>query len=181
MAVFELTEPSLKIAARRAYERGRLEGALWRGAGAAILAMPGFAVCNQTPWAGLCLAGFALVVAAGRLRGLSFEDGTRSGALAGILPCLLPAAVRVFDPGLCVLLASRGPWLCAAGGVAAGVILAWRGWAARGLPFWAGAAATLGFAAALGCIPAGLLGFGGLAAGFIAGGAPVVLSRKLAG
>jgi hypothetical protein len=181
MAVFELTEPSLRIAARRAYERGRLEGGLWRGAAAAILAMPAFAVCNQTPWAGLCLAGLALVVAAGRLRGLSFEDGTRAGALAGVTSCLLPAAVRLLDPELCLLLSSRGPWLCAVGGVAAGVILAWRGWTARDLPFWAGALTALGFGAALGCIPAGILGFVGLAAGFVAGSAPVVLSRKLAG
>jgi len=181
MAVFELTGPGLRVAARRAYEKGRLEGALWRGAAAAILAMPAFAVCNKTPWAALCLAGLALVVAAGRFRGLSFEDGTRAGALAGILPCLLPAAVRLLDPELCLLLSSRGPWLCAAGGVAAGVILAMRGWSARGLPFWAGAAAALGFAAALGCIPAGILGFVSLAAGVVAGGAPVVLSRKFAG
>ncbi len=180
MAVSEPIYAGLKLAARRAYERGRVEGALWRGAAAAILAIPSFAVCNQTPWAGVCLAGFAIVVAAGRFRGLGYEEGTRAGALAGILPCLLPAAVRAFDPDLCVLLSSRGPWLCAAGGVAAGMILARRGRAAHGVAFWSGALAALGFAAALGCIPAGALGFAGLAAGVLAGGAPVLVSRRAA-
>ena len=180
MAVSEPIQTGLKLAARRAYERGRFEGALWRGAAAAILAIPSFAVCNQTPWAGVCLAGFAIAVAAGRFRGLGYEEGTRAGALAGILPCLLPAAVRAFDPDLCVLLSSRGPWLCAAGGAAAGVILARRGRAAHGLHFWSGALAALGFAAALGCLPAGALGFAGLAAGVLAGGAPVLVSQRAA-
>ncbi len=178
MAVSELSEATLKLAAWRAYERGRVEGAVLRGAAAAILAMPGFLFCNQTLLAAVCLAGFALVVAAGRIRGEGYEEGTRAGALAGVLPCLLPAAVRAFDPDLCVLLSSRGPWLCGIGGVAAGVILALRGRAAHGQPFWSGALAALAFAASLGCIPAGAMGFGGLALGVIAGGTPVLVSRK---
>ena len=178
MAVSELSQVSLKLAARRAYERGRLAGAFWRGAAMAAIAMPGFFVCNQTPWAAVCLAGLGLVVAAARVRGESFEDGARAGALAGILPCLLPAAVRAFDPDLCILLSAYGPWICGFGGAAAGVILGLRGRTAGGLPFWASAVAALGFAAAIGCIPAGALGFAGLVAGIVAGGAPVLMSRK---
>jgi hypothetical protein len=178
MAVFELSETGLRLAARHAYEWRRVQGALWRGAAAAALAMPGFLICNHTPWAAVCLAGFGLVVAAGRIRGEGYEDGSRAGALAGILPCLLPAAISAFDRDLCVLVSANGAWICGIGGAAAGVILALRGRAAYGLPFWSSALAALGFAAALGCIPAGAIGFAGLALGVIAGGAPVLVSRK---
>lgn len=177
----ESSVATLRLAARRAYERGRLERALWRGCAAAALAMPGFLVCNQTPLAAICLAGFALVVTAGRYRGEGFEEGSRAGALAGVLPCLLPAAVRVFDPDLCILLSSRGPWLCAGAGVAAGVILGLRGRVAVGWPFWSSAMAALAFAGSLGCIPAGALGLAGLALGVVAGGAPLLVARRATG
>jgi hypothetical protein len=178
MAASEISEITLRLAARRTYERGRAKGALVRGAGAAMLAIPGFLICNQTPLAAACLVGFGLVVAAGRLRGEDYEDGSRAGAIAGILPCLLPAAVRAFDPDLCVLLFARGAWICGIGGLAAGVVLGLRGRVAAGLPFWLSAVAALGFAAALGCIPAGAIGFAGLGVGVVAGGAPVLASRK---
>jgi hypothetical protein len=168
----------LRFAARRAYERGRWNGALWRGAVAAALALPSFTICNQTLWAAVCLAGFGAVVAAGRVRGEGYEEGSRAGACAGILPCLLPAAVRLFDPQLCILVSAQGPWLCGIGGAAAGVILGLRGLAARGLPFWSSALLAFGFAASLGCIPAGAIGFAGLALGVIAGGTPVLVSRR---
>ena len=177
MSVSELTAAPLRLAARRAYEWGRLQGALWRGAVAAAVATPSFLACGQSQWAGVCLAGFGLVVAAGRMRGEGYEDGVRAGALAGILPCLLPAAIRVFDPTLCVLLSRQGPWLCGIGGVAAGVVLFVRGRRASSLPFWASAAAALGFPAALGCLPAGAVGFLGLALGLIAAGAPALATR----
>jgi hypothetical protein len=178
MAVSELAPLSLRLAARRAYERGRMQGALRRGAVAALLASPSFLMCNSTAAAAACLAGFAIVVAAGRLRGGEFEDGTRAGAIAGILPCLLPAAIRAVDPQLCVLLSSRGPWICAFGGIAAGVALGLRGSAGRGWAFWSSALAALAFPAALGCLPAGAMGFLGLAIGLVAGGAPALASRR---
>ncbi|MEP6995199.1 MAG: hypothetical protein ABI968_11805 [Acidobacteriota bacterium] len=178
MAVSELVRAPLILAARRAYEWGRLQGALWRGAGAALVATPSFLACNHGSWAAVCLAGFALVVAAGRMRGEGYEDGTRAGAFAGILPCLLPAAIQVIDPGLCVLLSERGPWICGIGGVAAGIILGLRACRANGVPFWAGALAALAFPASLGCLPAGAIGFLGLAIGLIAGGVPALASRR---
>jgi len=119
------------------------------------------------------------VIVAGYFRGESYGEGTSAGALAGLLPCLLPAAVEAVDPALCALISSRGPWLCVAGGAAAGVILALRGRAAGGLPFWAGAIAALAFSGSLGCIPAGALGFAGLAVGALAGGAPVLVARRV--
>lgn len=176
MTVSEMSLP-LRFAARRAYEWGRAGGALWRGALAAAIATPSFLACGQSQWAGACLVGFGLVVAAGRMRGQGFEDGARTGALAGILPCLLPAAIRVLDPSLCALLSERGPWLCGIGGVAAGVILGIRGRRAGGWTFWACALAALAFPASLGCLPAGGVGFLGLAIGLIAGGAPALATR----
>lgn len=178
MAVSEFSQDALKLAARHAYERGRLAGALWRGAAAAAVAVPGVLACNQTLWAGVCLAGFGLVVTAARVRGESFEEGARSGALAGILPCLLPAAVRVFDPDFCLLASTYGAGLCAIAGVAAGVILGLRRRKPGGLRFWAGALSAMTLVAAIGCIPAGAMGFAGLAVGVVAGGLPVVASRK---
>lgn len=178
MAVLEMSQAALRVATRRAYELGRLEGAMLRGAGWALLAMPGFLFCNQTLWAGICLGGFALVVAAGRMRGEGYEEGSRAGALAGILPCLLPATVRALDPDLCALLSTNGPWLCGIGGIAAGAVLALRGRASGGVPFWSGALAALGFAASLGCLPVGAIGFAGLGLGVIAGGVPVLASRR---
>jgi hypothetical protein len=180
MAVPELAEITLRLAARRAYERGRLSGALWRGACALVLATPGFLICNQSPSAALCLAGFAAVVVVGRVRGLSYEDGSLAGASAGILPCLLPSALRAIDPDLCIMLSSHGPWICGIGGVAAGVVLGLRGRASGGLPFWSMALAALALPATLGCIPAGATGLLGLVIGVVAGGAPVLVARRAA-
>jgi hypothetical protein len=172
--------PELRIAARRAYERGRLQGALLRGGAAALLALPGLAVCQRTPFATACFAGFVLVVIAGHFRGESFGEGARAGALAGILPCLLPAAIGAMDPSACMLLMStKGLWICAIGGGAAGVILGLGGARTpRGFPFWGPAVAALAFAAVIGCLPAGALGFAGLAAGLLAGGVPALALRK---
>jgi hypothetical protein len=180
MAASDLVEVSLHRSARRAYELGRLQGALARGAAAAVLAMPAFWICNQVPSAAVCLAGFALAVAAGHMLGGDFDAGARSGAVAAILPCLLPAALRAIDPDLCAMLSSRGSWICALGGVAAGAILALEGRRGEGLPFWGSAFVCLGLAASLGCIPAGVAGFVGLILGMVAGGAPVLAARRAA-
>jgi hypothetical protein len=168
----------LRVAARRAYEAGRLEGALLRGAAAFALALPGFLACGRGAWAALCLSGFALVVAAGRVRGGGFEQGVRAGAAAGIVPCLFPAALRLFRPDLCDFLFARGPWLCAILGVAAGIVLGLRARGAAGGAFWSGALVTLCLAAALGCIPAGEMGFAGLLLGVLSGGLPVLAARR---
>jgi hypothetical protein len=172
MAIFEIADTNLRLSARRAYEIGRLHGALWRGAVAALFALPAFLLCNQSSLAGFCLAGFALVVAAARVRGEAYEEGSQAGAIAGVAPCLIPVVVRTFDPALCAAMVVGVPWPCALGGIVAGAILGLRGHKATGVPFWIPALAALGFAASLGCLPAGLLGFAGLLAGLLAGGAP---------
>jgi hypothetical protein len=181
MTISEISETNLRLAARRAYEIGRLHGALWRGAVAALFALPGFLMCSATPLAALCLGGFALVVVAGRVRGAAYEEGACAGAVAGVAPCLLPAVVSTLDPSLCAALMAGFPWPCALGGIVAGAILGLRSRTAAGLPFWATALAALGFAAALGCIPAGAMGFSGLLLGVIAGGAPALIVRRALG
>jgi len=178
-AVFEASDFALRRAARLAYERGRFEGALWRSAAATALAMPAFLVCNRTPVAAVCLLGLGLVLFAARIVGKDYDRGARAGALAGVLPCLLPAAVRALDPELCASMFHNGAWFCGIGGAAAGVILGLRSRASHGPAFWAGALAALGFAASLGCLPVGAAGFAGLLLGVIAGGAPVLVARRV--
>lgn len=181
MTLSEISETNLRFSARRAYEIGRIEGALWRGALAALFVLPGFLMCNRNPLAGFCLVVFALVVMAGRIRGGAYEDGAHAGAIAGVAPCLLPAVMGRFDPNLCAAMAAGFPWPCALGGLVAGAILGLRGRTTGGLPFWATALAALGFAATLGCIPAGAMGFSALLVGVIVGGAPALVVRRALG
>jgi hypothetical protein len=177
----ETLETTLRRAARRAYERGRLQGALLWGAGAALLALPAFWLCRGEAFAAVCLAGFALVAAAARWRGEEYDEGARAGAMAGILPCLLPALAHGVAPALgAELFAAGGPWLCAVGGAAAGALLGWRSRDARGLPFWGSAFAAMTFGAVLGCLPAGALGLVGVVLGGLAGAAPAIALRRAA-
>jgi hypothetical protein len=173
-----LASPRLRLAARRSYEIGRVHGALVRGTLAAALATPAFLLCNRTPFAAVCLAGLALVVIAGRVRGEAWWKGARTGAIAGILPCMIPGVLRIFAPDLCALLLSHGAWICALGGAAAGGVLGLQSRSTDGYSFWAAALLALAFAASLGCIPAGVMGFAGLSIGMVAGAAPAVASRR---
>jgi hypothetical protein len=179
MSSSEPIDFTIRFAARRAYELGRLRGALRRGGGALVLALPAYLACGRTPAAAACLVLFALMVAGARFHGEGFEEGSRAGLLAGLLPCLLPAGLRLASPDLCDVLFARGPWLCAAAGVAAGVILGLRSRTSGGAPFWMAAVATFSAAAALGCIPAGLMGFSGLLVGVVAGGLPAIAARRI--
>jgi hypothetical protein len=177
--------PELEKAARRAYELGRAQGALWRAALVALLALPAYRSCNSSPLAALCLGGLALAVAAGRYRGADWERGSRAGAIAGVAPCLLPAAIHAVDPDYCARMMTGVPWLCIAGGLAAGFTLGFKLGQAPGergrWPFWTSAGVALALAAALGCLPAGAIGFAGLLAGIVAGGAPALALRRAIG
>jgi len=179
MSTSEPIDFTIRLAARRAYEVGRLQGALRRGGGALVLALPAYLACGRTPTAAACLVLFALMVAAARFRGEGFEEGSRAGVVAGLLPCLLPAGLRLASPDLCDVLFARGPWLCAAAGIGAGIILGLRSKTTRSSAFWISALATFSAAAALGCIPAGLMGFSGLLIGVVAGGLPAIAARRI--
>jgi len=91
---------------------------------------------------------------------------------------LIPVVVRSLDPTVCAATVAGVPWPCALGGVVAGVILALRIGRTTGPVFWISAVAALGFAAALGCLPAGLMGFVALAAGLLAGAVPTLAARR---
>jgi hypothetical protein len=178
MAVPDTFEDTLERAARRAYERGRMQTALMWGAVAAALTLPGFFVCNRSTLAWVCLGGFALAVTAGRFRGEAYEDGVRSGMLAGVLPCLLPAAIGALNPQVCMLMSSRGGWICGIGGVAAG-------FCSRPSRPGIGRAAVLGKRPAdsrplrIDRVPARRSDWlAGLLAGLIAGGGPVLAVRR---
>jgi hypothetical protein len=178
--------PELEKAARRAYELGRAQGALWRAALVALLALPAYRSCNSSPLAALCLGGLVLSVAAGRYRGADWERGSRAGAIAGVAPCLLPALMQTVDPAYCARMMAGGvPWPCIFGGLAAGFALGFQVGLAPGergrWPFWTSAVAALSLAAALGCLPAGAIGFAGLLAGIVAGGAPALVLRRAIG
>src|SRR5262249_9557978 len=146
-AAFEMSDFALRRAARLAYERRRLQGAIWRGAAMTALAAPAYFVCNRTSVAFLCLLALGSVVLASRVRVGDYEQGARAGALAGVLPCLLPTAVRAWNPDLCAWMFQNGVWFCGLGGAAAGVILGLRSRVSHGLAFWSGALVTLGLAA----------------------------------
>jgi len=177
--------PELQKSARRAYELGRAQGALWRAALVALFALPAYRSCNSSPLAALCLGGLTLAVAAGRFRGGDWERGSRTGAIAGVAPCLFPAVMRAVDPEYCARMMSGVPWPCVFGGLAAGFVLGFRLGLAPGergrAPFWTSAVMALALAAALGCLPAGAIGFAGLLAGIVAGGAPALALRRAIG
>jgi len=179
MVSSEIAETALRRAARRAFELGRIEGALARGAAAGLLALPAFLLCHRDPFAALCLGGFALVLAAAWIRGEGFAEGARAGAIAGIAPCLLPAAIAAAGGDYCAAAFAGVPWSCALGGAAAGAILGFTSRTASGLPYWASALVALAFAASLGCLPAGVMGFAGLLLGVVAGGTPVLAARRV--
>jgi hypothetical protein len=179
-----VSETRLRRAARRSYELGRVEGALWRGALAALVAVPAYRMCGQSPLAGFFVGGLALVVAAGHVRGSVWAAGARTGALAGAAPCLLPAGLGAVNPSLCAATMAGIPWPCAVGGLVGGIVLGILGRRVQGagaVPFWASATAALAFAAALGCLPAGALGFAGLVLGLLAGGAPALVAGRARG
>ena len=178
MAISDSAPESLRAAARRGYERARLRSALLWGSGAFLLALPAYRACGRSASAAVCLAALAVVVTAARFRGEAYEEGARAGVVAGILPCLLPAGLGLVDPDLCNVLFARGPWLCAAAGLAAGLILGLRSRTHTGAAFRVAAGVTVALAATLGCIPAGLMGFAGLAAGVLAGAFPVLAARR---
>jgi hypothetical protein len=177
-----VAEKDLAALARGAYERGRLRWALARGAAAVAVAAVGLAGCPSPTAPAACAAGLGVLVAACLWRGGAWARGVRLGFLAGLAPCLLPAAARaarLCNGGMCLAL----PNVCVTAGVVAGLLLGWLG---LRLPahgdrrFWLAAAAAAVLAGATGCFAAGLAGVGGMALGLLAGAAAPVLAARAA-
>jgi hypothetical protein len=175
-----VAEPDLAVRARRAYERGRLRWALERAAAAAAIAAVALVGCAAPGAPAACVAALGALVAACLWRGGSWARGARLGFLAGLAPCLLPAAARAVhacSDRFCLSL----PPVCVAGGVIAGILLGWLGMRVHGdRRFWLAAAAAAALAGSTGCLAAGLAGMAGMALGLLAGAAAPVLAARAA-
>ena len=175
-----MSSPDAGVArrARRAYELGRLSGAVLHAWPAPILTWLVACACApsiETPVFGALLA---VAVVGLRWRGESFGRAVTPGLIAGTVPLALPVANQLLQPGC----ASCGPigWClawCVTGGVLAGAIVGWR--AARpgggGWRFAASGGLVAALTGSLGCFVAGYLGLLGMAIGFVLGGAPALV------
>jgi hypothetical protein len=177
-----VAEENLTARARRAYERGRLRWALARAAVAVAVAAIGLTGCPSPVAPAACAGALGVVVAACLWRGGGWARGARLGFLAGLAPCLLPAAARaghLCNASACLTL----PTVCLTAGVVAGLLLGWLGPRLPGHAdrrFWIAAASAAFLAGATGCLAAGLAGLGGMALGLLAGAAAPVLAARAA-
>jgi len=178
-----VAEAHLAARARTAYERGRLRWALGRAAAATAISAVALVGCPSPAAPAACAAALGVLLAGCLWRGGAWAHGARLGFVAGLAPCLLPAAARaahVCNGSICLAI----PTICVAGGVAAGLFLGWMGPRLRGHDdrrrFWLAAAGAALLAGATGCLAAGLAGLGGMALGLLAGAAAPVLASRAA-
>jgi hypothetical protein len=159
-----MTDAQLLAASQAAYERGRWQLAAL--AGALVAALPALSTALGTNLPTAVLVGGALIIAVAVLvqRGGVPAISAYRGLVAGLIPLALAHLARtgghICTPGGCT------SWCvpaCAAGGIAAGLLLEWSArrtpspWTARGLG--AGICVLTG---ALGCSCAGRAGIAGL-------------------
>ena len=173
-----LTEQLLESRARRAYEWGRLRWSL-KLAPFVLLAGGAAWACGR-PFDLVCALTAALLPLA---VGLSFAGGSAGSA---VIPGLLGGTVALGMPLLvgstfghfCFGAACMSYCLpaCVLGGAIAGAVI---GSAARRrereAPFFVAALAIASLMGALGCTLSGLMGVGGMVAGALAAGTPLVL------
>ncbi|HXO19530.1 MAG TPA: hypothetical protein VOA87_06350 [Thermoanaerobaculia bacterium] len=173
-----VAEETLADRARSAYEAGRLRWALMRTVAALAIAAVALLGCPAPGGPAVCAAALGAFLATCLWRGGSWARGARLGFLAGLAPCLLPATVRALHVS-CASLCPHLPSVCLAAGVAAGLLVAWRGLRVHAdRRFWLAAAGAAVLAGAVGCLTAGLAGLGGMALGLLAGAAgPVLVAR----
>jgi hypothetical protein len=168
--------------ARRAYERGRLRWAVSRALAAVAVAAVALIGCAAPGSSAACAAALGVLIASCLWRGGAWAGGARLGFLAGLTPCLLPAAFRtVLACGgtLCLTLLP----LCVLAGVVAGLLLGWlglRAGTAHDRRFWLAAAGATLLAGSTGCLAAGFAGLGGMVLGMLAGAAAPALAARTA-
>ena len=175
-----MDESVLRLRARRAYEIGRLRWSL-RFAPAVVAAFAAAVACGRP--LDLCGALGAAVLLL--TVGLSFAGGEGGravlpGLFGGSFALALPLAVRTLGH-VCLGDACMALCLpaCVLGGAIGGGFLAFR--AAReerGGVFLAAGVAVAGLLGALGCTLAGLSGVGGMIAGALVTGTPVLLAAR---
>jgi hypothetical protein len=170
----------LQSRARRAYEWGRLRWSLRLAP--FVLVAAGAALSCGRPLDLTCALSFALLPLA---VGLTFAGGSAGrgvlpGLVGGSVALALPLLVRTVGH-LCLGPACMAFCLpaCIVGGAIAGAVI---GATARSegveAPFVASALLIAGLTGALGCTLGGLAGVGGMLAGALAVGAPVLLVAR---
>lgn len=178
MAHSDLT--SLRERARGAYERGRLRAGLRRAAPIAI-GVAAIALLSDDPMWRLAVGGAAVIAAAlAFARGQLVGRAARAGALAALPPLAAPFLLSFLHHGclecgglplaLCL-------GVCGGAGVAAGAVLTVLAAREERGERWRFAAIAMILAAwlgALGCGFAGAIGVAGMAAGLVAGSAPML-------
>ena len=174
-----MSDAILLVAARRAYERGRVK----KGARIALLTLPLFLLplqdCAASGRGMLMLfvaAAVSVLIVLFQWRGEEYARGANVGLVAGLSPLLLPAATGWIAPICSTVVCGFMPAASIAGGFIAALCLA-GGSTLRertGAPFWLASLTvtlTLGVA---GCLHVGLAGLTGMAMGMMFGALPVL-------
>jgi hypothetical protein len=173
----EPSESALSVRARRAYERGRLQAALWLAVPLVPLVVWTWSWCRYPTVAATCGAAIVALTVAFRWRGQVWGRAVVPGLAAGLAPLVLPWLMRgasdVCVGEMCCSLCLVG---CIGGGLLAGALVGRR---AASLhegagTFLAAAGALALLAGAPACAFAGVIGLAGLLLGFAAGSAPAL-------
>lgn len=176
----EHSEAALADRARRAYEQGRRQAALWHSAPLVPLVAWSIGWCRYPTLAAISGAALVALTAVLLWRGQTWGRAVGAGLAAGLPPFVMPLLMRssseVCVGEMCCSMCLVG---CVGGGLVAGWLIGRR--AARlpeGRGSFLAAAGTLALlAGAPACAYAGVLGLAGLALGFAAGTAPALLTR----
>ncbi len=167
---------SLAARARRAYEIGRAEAAARTALAVVPMALIALPACGR-PWATVANGALLYLACVALLwRGEEYGRAVVPGLAAGAAPLLLPLLARAAGQPCTVSVP-----FCFAGGVVAGVVVAWRaaGVHRRRAAFVVCGCLVAGAAGSLGCLYGGLAGLLGMAGGVVAGGAPVLAVARL--
>ena len=176
-----LSEPALFARSRRAYERGRLQAALWPAALLVPVVAWSWTWCLYPALAVACGTALVALTLVFRWRGRVWARGVGPGLAAGLPPLVLPFLMReasqVCVGELCCSLCLIG---CVGGGLAAGAFVGRRAASiGEGRAAFLASAGTLALlAGAPACAFAGVAGLAGLLLGFAGGSAPVLLARS---
>lgn len=173
-------EALLELRARRAYELGRLRWSLRFAPGVIAAAAAAVAAGRPAPvscaFAAVLLPLVVALAYAGGSVGRAVVPGLESGAAALAMPLLVGTLGRACFGPACMSLCLPA---CVVGGALAGAFIARRAAREEREPgFVLAALAVAGLTGAMGCTMAGLAGVGGMLAGVVLGGAPVLIANR---
>ena len=174
------SEALLQFRARRAYELGRLRWSLRLAP--AVIAAAAVSIAAGRPAGMSCAFGAVLLplavalAYAGGSAGRAVVPGLKSGAAALAMPLLVGTLGHACFGPACMLLCVPA---CVVGGAVAGALIARLAAREEREPgFVLAALAVAGLTGAMGCTMAGLAGVGGMLAGVVLGGAPVLIANR---